>query len=407
MNHRRSRAYLTLLLAVALVLPSAVPAAAATRDDANKHRQAAEDARKKAAEADALADKLAVEAAALDKRIDALQAEADALEPQLDEAEKRTDTLAAEVNAIKADVASAQREIDRTQADYEKQQALLADRVESTYRQGDWFYLDVLLGSQDFSDLIARTELVNRVIEANTRAAASLADTTRRLEAAKGKLKRSLKAVDLKRREAAVVEGRLRDLQDQRQGKVDAQAALYRQKSEMMSENRKNAARLRALAESEERESARIESELSARGGSGQFSGSMTWPTPGFTRVTSNYGWRICPFHGREFHPGIDIGRKGDGTPIDGAAIVATADGEVIYAGYRGGYGNTVLIDHGNGVVTLYAHQRSGGIKVGVGEKVKKGERIGTVGSTGYSTGPHLHFEVRVNGSAKNPMSYL
>ncbi len=76
------------------------------------------------------------------------------------------------------------------------------------------------------------------------------------------------------------------------------------------------------------------------------------------------------------------------------------------YAGGRGSYGNVVMIDHGNGVVTLYAHQRTGGIKVSVGERVDKGERIGTVGSTGNSTGPHLHWEVRVNGAAKNPMSY-
>jgi murein DD-endopeptidase MepM/ murein hydrolase activator NlpD len=78
----------------------------------------------------------------------------------------------------------------------------------------------------------------------------------------------------------------------------------------------------------------------------------------------------------------------------------------VLAAGYRGGYGNTVILDHGNGVTTLYAHQAAGGIKVSVGESVKKGERIGTVGSTGSSTGLHLHFEVRVNGTPKNPATY-
>ncbi len=105
-------------------------------------------------------------------------------------------------------------------------------------------------------------------------------------------------------------------------------------------------------------------------------------------------------FKSRRFHTGLDIGAG------SGSAIVAAADGKVISAGYRGGYGNTVMIDHGNGVVTLYAHQKSGGIKVSVGERVGKGERIGSVGSTGYSTGPHLHFEVRVNGAPKNPASY-
>lgn len=403
----RSRAYLASLLALILTLSSAVPAVAATRAQADAHAAKAASARKKASEQEKLAAKLAEETKRLDAQVDKLQAEAAALEPKIDEATSVTDKLQAEVNKLDAEVVDLTAEIDRTQKEFERQQGLLSDRVQTSYKQGTWYYLDILLGSSDFNDLIARTELVNRVIESNTAIATDLASTRDSLSTARVKLKRSLESMTLKKREAEQVENRLRGLQESREQKARAQQAIYRQKSDMMSESKKNAARLRALAESEERESARIESELSGRGGSGQFSGSMTWPTPGFTRVTSPFGWRICPFHGREHHSGIDIGRKSDGTSIDGAAIVATADGTVIQAGYRGGYGNTVMVDHGNGVVTLYAHQQSGGIKVSNGQKVSKGERIGTVGSTGYSTGPHLHFEVRVNGVAKNPLSYL
>ena len=127
----------------------------------------------------------------------------------------------------------------------------------------------------------------------------------------------------------------------------------------------------------------------------------MAWPVPASHRITSPYGWRICPFHGRELHPAIDIGAP------QGSSIVAAGSGTVIYAGYRGSYGNTIMIDHGNGVVTLYAHQASGGFRVGRVRSVSQGQRIGTVGSTGNSTGPHLHFEVRVNGAAKNPMGWM
>ncbi len=122
------------------------------------------------------------------------------------------------------------------------------------------------------------------------------------------------------------------------------------------------------------------------------------WPIA--ARVTSEYGWRIHPIYGtKRLHAGIDLG-AGSGTPI-----AAAAGGTVIQAGWYGGYGNAVIISHGNGISTLYAHQSS--IAVSNGQQVGRGETIGYVGSTGNSTGPHLHLEVRVNGSAVNPRGYL
>ncbi len=122
------------------------------------------------------------------------------------------------------------------------------------------------------------------------------------------------------------------------------------------------------------------------------------WPISAY--VTSEYGWRIHPIYGtKRLHAGIDLG-AGTGTPI-----AAAAGGTVISAGWLGGYGNSVIINHGNGVTTLYAHQSK--ISVSNGQQVGQGEVIGLVGSTGNSTGPHLHLEFRVNGSAVNPRGYL
>ncbi len=395
----RSRALLSFSLSLCLLMGIAAPAAALSRADIEKHQDAADAARKKAAAAEKTANRLAGEVEALDKRIEQLQGEADALTPRIQRAAKRTDQLHSEAQRLKYECESTQAEIDQTQAQYDKQRDLLSERVQSSYKQGSWFFIDMLLGSQDFDDLIARTTLVNRVIESNNNIAADLEATGRSLDAAKVKLDRSLEAVTLKEREAANVEGELRSLRASRAGKAREQSAIQSQKSRLVADNRKNAKRLRALAEAEEAESDRIAAMLSG-GGSGRFSGSMAWPVPSSSRITSKFGPRICPFHGKELHPGIDIGAP------SGSAIVAAGKGEVLYAGYRGGYGNTIILDHGNGVTTLYAHQRAGGIKVSTGERVTKGQRIGTVGSTGYSTGPHLHFEVRVNGTPKNPMSY-
>jgi murein DD-endopeptidase MepM/ murein hydrolase activator NlpD len=403
----RSRAYLAAILTLTLALGTAMPALAVSSADVQAHANAASAARRKAAEAAALAAKLKIETDKLDDQVAALAAEASALDPEIEKASARTKRLRAELDSLRAQIAVKSANIDEATAQYALEQQLLSDRVEATYRQGEWFYFDVLLGSSDVGDLITRTELVSRVIRSNNDAAAQIASTKTGLERSKAELDRTMQSVNLKKQEAAAAEGQLKQVQDSRQSKVDAQESILNQKSNLMVVSKKNASRLLAIAQAEEAESARIASMLRTRRGSGKYSGSMTWPVPGFNSVTSSYGWRVHPiFKTRKMHTGIDIGRSGS-RQINGAAIVAAGAGKVIWAGARSGYGNVVMIDHGDGVVSLYAHQQSGGIKVSNGATVKKGQRIGTVGSTGYSTGPHLHFEVRVNGNPVNPMNYL
>jgi murein DD-endopeptidase MepM/ murein hydrolase activator NlpD len=151
-----------------------------------------------------------------------------------------------------------------------------------------------------------------------------------------------------------------------------------------------------------EAESARLEEEirrLQETSGAGDTSpGVLGWPVNG--PVTSSFGWRVHPIFGtQKLHTGVDLG-VGYGTPI-----AAAEDGVVILAGPYGGYGNAVVVDHGGGLSTLYAHQSS--IAVGSGQRVSRGEVIGYVGCTGYCTGAHLHFETRENGTPVDPMKYL
>ena len=387
-----------------LVVAAPVSAHAVTSADAAAHANAAAAARKKAAEATALAEKLKAETDKLDDQVSALQTEADALDPQIAKASARTDRLRAELTSLRAQIAAKTANIEEATSQYVFEQQLLSERVNATYRQGEWFYVDMLLGSDDVRDLITRTELVSRVIRSNNDVAAQISATKSDLERSKAELDRTLQSVNLKKQEAQAAENELKKIQDTRQDKVDQQESILEQKSNLMVVSKKNATRLLAIAQAEEAESARIASMLRARKGSGKYSGSMAWPVPGHSGVSSSFGYRIHPiFKTKKLHTGIDIAGGG----INGAPIVAAGAGKVIWAGSRSGYGNVVMIDHGNGVVTLYAHQQSGGIKVSNGATVKKGQRIGTVGSTGYSTGPHLHFEVRVNGSPVNPMNYL
>lgn len=395
----RSRAYLSLALAIVLALAFAAPALGVTSSDLSAHQAAADAARKRAAAANALAADLMRQTAVLDKQIEGLQVQADALNPKIAETTARTARLRAEVESLRAQVAAKRADIAKTQAQYKVEQQLLSNRIESTYKQGNWFYIEMLLGSQNIGDLITRTEFVSRVIESNNDIAKQLSGTKDMLERAKVALDRTLETATVKRHQAEVVQSDLVQLRRSRQTKVDAQEAVLGQKATLLADTKENAKRQLALYKAELAESNRIAALLSGNG-SGAFHGSMTWPVPSSHRITSNFGPRNCPFHGRENHSGIDIGAA------SGSPIVAAGAGKVIDVHRSSSYGNMVMIDHGNGVVTLYAHQRDGGIVVHVGQRVDKGQRIGAVGSTGNSTGPHLHFEVRVNGTPRNPRNY-
>jgi len=403
----RSRAYLTIILTLALLLSCVSPAAGVSASDLSKHQKAAQSARTKAAAARALAKKLSKQTAKLDDIVEDLQKEADKLDPSISEATKRSDRLKADVTKMRTLIKAKQAQIDQTQATYVIEQGYFAKRVVASYKQDTWFYMDMLLSSRDVGDFIARTEFVDRAIRSSNTIAERLVATKTGLERARGELNRTYEAVNLKRREAEAVENKLRDLRAERQAKTDRQDSILRQKSALLSQSKSSAKRLAAIAAAEEAASARIAALLRGKGkGSGRH-GAMSWPVPGFYRVTSSFGWRMHPvLHVRKFHSGIDIGRNGN-QAIMGAAIVAAGGGTVIWAGAYGGYGNVVMIDHGNGVVSLYAHQRSGGIKVHKGQHVSRGQRIGTVGSSGMSTGAHLHFEIRVNGTPKNPRNYV
>lgn len=403
----RIRAYLAATLSVLMLAAAVTPAFAASSSDVAKHNQAAASARAKAAQQQALANQLKAQTAKLDDQVQALQSEADALDPQIAAANKRTQALRKQADLLQSQIASQNAQITLTQTQCANQQELLGERATATYKQGQWFYIDVLLGSQDFRDLITRTELLTRLLRANSDAAEQLKSTEVTLEQQREALDHSLADLNAKRQEALAVQSSLLQLQDTRQGKVDEQQSVLNEKSTLLAESTANAKRLMAVARSEEAESARIEAELAQARGSGKYHGTMGWPVPGFYRITSPFGMRMHPvLHVMRMHTGIDIGKNAH-QAIAGAAIVAAGSGKVISAAYRSGYGNTVMIDHGNGVVTLYAHQPSGGIRVSVGQHVKKGQRIGTVGMSGYATGPHLHFEVRVNGSPVDPMRYL
>lgn len=300
----------------------------------------------------------------------------------------------AKVNAVIAKIRTTEELIEeRNEAIEEAQKKLDArlkiygKRLRDIYKHGQLNYVDILFGSKDFKDFATRLELLKRIIKQDVSIVAGINEARKDLLAEKKKLE------DYK----IVLEKTRADLEPQRQivlAKRRERAAAYNEA--LKDKDRLDREYNQLMAESQQ--ITEMIRRIRAGGKVGQGTGSMIWPHDGET--TSPYGWRIHPIFGTSrYHSGRDIGADYDDP------VVAADDGLVVYSGWMGGYGNTVMIDHGGGITTLYAHNNS--LNVSVGQTVYKGQTVAFAGSTGYSTGPHVHFEVRKDGEVVDPNDYV
>lgn len=396
---------LVLCLALALFSSLALPpfAVAATRHEMYVHQRKADDARKQANTQQKKADQLVSETRQIEDEMDALAGQISDLDGKIGATSSRRIRLEDQVAVIAGRVEAKQREVAAVKARFDAQVAALNERVNETYRSGDWAFISWLLDSSSVGDFLERAEYANRIMEHDEQIAAQLDETRAGLEQAEAELSRSLDEVQAKRSEVKAEEDHLVRLRTQRDSKLDAQSAAKHRKQELLAETKDNIDRLQEIAKAEDEESAKIASALfgtSSRGGGTYYCGEMQWPTPGHTSISSPYGMRYHPIlHYNRMHTGIDIRAP------SGAAIVAIGGGKVVWAGWRGGYGNVVMIDHGDGIVSVYAHMSR--IGCSDGQRVSAGQEIGHVGMTGLATGPHLHFEIRLNGDPVNPLKYV
>lgn len=296
-------------------------------------------------------------------------------------------------------------------AELNEKHGVLENRVRDIYINGQISYLDVLFGAQDFGDFLTRMDLLKRVMIRDSELVADVL-------AYQKEIKEVGKQLEADRRVQEELTAKAQEAMEVKQEKVAKQQAIIdlmendkevydRQYDEMMASS-SEVSRLIQAKEEEIRRKAEEARRQAQQAGNVEFpdggyvmqsyGGGMIWPISG--PITSEFGWRTHPIFGSaRFHSGLDIG--GDyGMPIH-----AAASGVVIEAGWIGGYGNTIMIEHGSGIVTLYGHNES--LAVGVGQQVNQGDVIAYCGSTGNSTGPHCHFEVRVGGEPVSPWDYL
>ena len=300
--------------------------------------------------------------------------------------------LGTQMENLQTSINDATQKLAIASQSYTEKSNMLAKRLVAMYESGNISYLDVLLNSNNITDFISRYYILEEIAEYDSILIKQVEEEKKNIETTKQKLENEqaeIKIVKAKLEQTSIVLNNMKTLQ---QSYVDDLTDAEKVLQEQITEYKK--------------EQAEIEAKILAANSTDvniQYTGGeMLWPVAiSGTAITSTYGVREHPIQGVvKEHTGIDIGN----TPM-GSPVVAAADGIVTYAGWLGGYGNCVMINHGDGVVTLYGHGNK--ILTELNAEVKQGDVIMEVGSTGNSTGPHLHFEVRINGTITNPLNYV
>ncbi|OGO77350.1 MAG: hypothetical protein A2Y23_02715 [Clostridiales bacterium GWB2_37_7] len=309
------------------------------------------------------------------------------LDNKLHQAEQELGTVEGQLSNLESQIVVTKRDLERASQAAAGQKDTLKKRVRVMYETGSVGYLAVVLDSTSFSDFISRMDFLKKIVNYDVALLKNMHAHRDNIAQQEIKLQSEM---DEKER-----------LKQEIRAKKEAVASSKDDRTKILNELVKDLKELNKLEDKLLEESKEFEKKIIASQSKDKYvGGKIEWPTPSSTRITSPYGYRIHPIlKTKKFHTGIDIGAS------SGSAVIAGNAGKVIFAGYYGGYGYTVIIDHGGKISTLYAHNSK--LLVKVGDEVKRGQTISKVGSTGLSTGPHLHFEVRENGQHTDPMSYI
>lgn len=312
------------------------------------------------------------------------------LDERIRQSENEIEELDAQVKALQEEIAGIQSQLDVAQKNYEKQKNIMEKRLIAIYEAGDTKYLDVLLSSKNISEFLSNYYLITEIASVDKDLLDEVEAEKKEIELAKQELEKNQETLAVALQTQTKTATVLQNTKALRENYI----------SRLSDEEKAKQAQIDEMTEQYEAVNNQI-LELAVQGlDSVYIGGELAWPVPGYNRITSNYGMRVHPITGQyKLHTGVDIS-----API-GANFVAANDGIVTKAEYNTAYGNMVIIDHGGGISTLYAHGSE--ILVTVGQTVKKNDAILKVGSTGYSTGPHAHFEVRINGVVTDPLPYI
>lgn len=314
--------------------------------------------------------------------------EIEELDVEMNAAQKELDNIQAQINSLNGQIKDKENKIKEAEEKQAEEEILLQKRVRAMYENGDTGYLKILLNSESVTDFVKRCELVDRMAKADQELFEELATLKTEIAEEKKNLESDKVVVEAAKKQETANRDKLATSRSAK----DSRVKLLE----------KDVAAMQKQLDREKEESEAIERELRKLSGTSTVvskNENFIWPAISKV-ITCKYGPRIHPVTKKNSnHTGIDI------RAAMGSNIYATASGQVIKAGWNTAYGNMIIIDHGNGVTSLYGHASK--LLVKVGDTVSQGDTIMKAGSTGYSTGPHLHFEVRKNGTPQDPKKYV
>ncbi len=398
-NTRAGREFLACVLAISLVLPGT--ALAVTNQDVKDAKNAAasiEEEKKKAEQTLAGLESLKADTAAYVRELDA----------SLEKTAQEISRLQDQIGTKEGEIAVTQQELEDARQTEEQQYEAMKLRIQYMYEKGDTNYIDMLLEAKSFSDMLNKAEYISQIsgydrkqLDAYVATKNQIAEKEAVLEEEHTQLLALEKQAEAKH---ASVETLLAGKQQELKNYENRIASAENQINEYEKDLAAQEAKIKQIEAEIRRQEEEARKKAEAAGQTYKTASlgdiKFIWPCPSSSRITSGFGGRSSPTEGASSnHKGIDIGAS------TGSNILAAASGTVTISAYSASAGNYVMISHGGGVSTVYMHCSSR--LVSVGDKVSQGDVIAKVGSTGYSTGPHLHFEIRSSGSYVNPSKYV
>lgn len=389
----------TLVLCVASL---ALPAAAGPTERLDEIEERRERIQRRientADEADSIEDKISV----LDDEAEELQSKVGALDSQIAELDGRISRVQDRLELAQQRFTELTEDLLDIQEDLVAQTDLLTQRAIETYKAGPGAYVEGILSSDSFADLSDRYEYYETTVELDSELIDDIERLNEETDARREQVEEEKDRIAEAKLQLEKDRSDLAAVKIEKQQMLDVQNALIAEKEDVLRGKLAQKSALEDLDAQLEQDSQEIQSLLAKPSNTGapavETGGQFLMPASG--PITSPYGYRTHPIFGdARLHTGIDIGAG------YGSAVWAAGGGTVVFAGTMSGYGNAIVVDHGGGIATTYNHLS--GFSVSSGSTVTRGQTIGSVGCTGYCTGPHLHFEVRVNGSPVDPMPYL